>query len=375
MYKELVRPVLDHLDSETWHVLARNFLHFAESNPITLKLLERFFAHEGKRFSHEKLKITLGGIMLDNPLLVGAGWDKPGKAIKALYQLGFAGVEVGSVLEFPQEGNPKPRQFMLSPGVALNRLGFNSPGMEAVSKNLEKYSKTGITIGISLSKNKIIPNELAAQTHANLTKFLYPVASYFVVNVSSPNTPNLRQLQDKGPLTEIVKAVNSAMDEKGKRKPLFVKIAPELTDAETDDVIDVVLSNGLTGIIATNTTVNPDIKAYYGEWWRNEAGGVSGNDFRYREMSTKKIEHITKVTNLKNIEIVGVGGVNSPNSTLEKIAAGAKSVQIVTGIRGEGTTLPGRINKYLIRWMKKEGINSIEEIVGVGRKNLPKITS
>lgn len=351
------------MDSEAWHIRAREALHLAEINPITLKILEQF-TYKRERFIHEKLKVVLGGVEFDNPLVVGGGWDKAGRAVRGLWQLGFAGVEVGSVLAYPQSGNPKPRQFMLGPGVSLNRLGFNSPGVEVVAKNLSRYQDSKIPIGISIGKNKDVPDNKAAEVHATVAKRLYQEAVYFVINVSSPNTPGLRQLQDKGPLTEIVQAVNQTMDEMGERKPLFVKIAPELTNEAVNDVIGVVIDNGLTGIIATNTTVSPELKAKYGERWRNEAGGLSGDNPNFRRMATEKVAHIYKETN-GAIEIIGVGGVKDTKTALEKIKAGAKIVQVVTGIRGEGTTLPGRINRGLAEWMDRERVKNISEVVGV----------
>ena len=363
MFKEFIDPVLMRLDSETWHTRAREALHLAEANPFTLKLLEQF-AYRHHRFTNERLNVVLlGGVELDNPVVVGAGWDKAGRAVKALYTLGFSGVEVGTVVAYPQEGNPKPRQFMLAPGVTLNRLGFNSPGMEAVAHNLERYKESGIPIGISLGKNKEVPIEDAPQAHATVAERMYDYAAYFAINVSSPNTPGLRALQDKKPLTDIVQAVNETMDRMGGRKPLFVKIAPELSRGAVDDVIDVVLDYGLTGIIATNTTIDPDIKARYGERWRNEAGGLSGDDADFRRMATEKVAHIYRETKGR-IDIIGVGGVKDAQTALEKIKAGAKVVQVVAGIRGEGTALPGRINRGIVDYMEKEGIKNINELVG-----------
>lgn len=366
MYKKIVSPLLGKLDSERWHTRARDALHFAEATPFTLTLLE-LFADRHHRFTDERLRVHLGSIELDNPVIVGAGWDKVGRAVKALYTLGFASVEVGSVLAYPQEGNPKPRQFMLGPGVALNRLGFNSSGMKVVARNLEKYKGCGIPIGISLGKNKAVAAKDAPEAHAIVARTLYADAAYFAINVSSPNTPGLRELQDKRPLTDIVQAVQAAMTDMGGRKPLFVKIAPELTDEAVDDVIQVVLDNNLTGIIATNTTINQDIKAKYGEKWRDEAGGVSGDDADFRKMTTAKVAHIYRETR-GSIDIIGVGGVKDTQTALEKIKAGAKAVQVVTAIRGEGTTLPGRINRGIIDYMQKEGINNIDELVGIDVK-------
>lgn len=364
MYKQFIDPLLMRLDSEMWHTRAREALHLAEATPFTLKLLE-LFTDQHRRFTDERLRVVLGGIELENPVLVGAGWDKAGRAVKALYALGFSGVEVGTVVAKPQEGNPKPRQFMLAPGVTLNRLGFNSPGMEAVAHNLERYKGCAIPTGISLGKNKEIAAQDAPLAHAIVAERLYGFATYFAINVSSPNTPGLRALQDKKPLTDIVQAVNETMDSLGGKKPLFVKIAPELSPSAIDDVIEVVLDNGLTGIIASNTTISPDIKAKYGERWRNESGGVSGNDANYRRMATAQIAHIYRQTH-GSIDIIGVGGVQDAQTALEKIKAGAKAVQVVTAIRGEGTAVAGRINRGIADFMEKEGVRSVQEMVGVG---------
>ncbi len=362
MYKEVISPILDKLDSETWHRRAREALHWTEISPLSLKILEQF-TYRRKRFTDERLKVCLGGVEFDNPLVVGGGWDKVGRAVKGLWQLGFAGVEVGSILVYPQPGNPKPRQFMLGSGVSLNRLGFNSPGVEVVARNLRTYRNSSIPIGISIGKNKDVEAEDAPEAHAIVAKKLYHDAAYFVINVSSPNTPGLRELQDKGPLTDIVQAVNQVMGEMGGRKPLFVKIAPELTNEAVNDVIKVVMDNGLIGIIAANTTVSPELKAKYGERWRDEAGGLSGDDEDFRRMTTEKVAHIYRETNGK-VEIIGVGGVKDTATALGKIKAGARIVQAVTGIRGEGTTLPGRITRGLVKLMEQEGIKNINELVG-----------
>src|SRR5215469_15346532 len=366
MYKEIIDPVLMKLDSETWHTRAREALHLAEATTFTLKLLEQF-ADRHRRFIDARLSVVLGAVQFDNPVLVGAGWDKAGRAVKALYTLGFSGIEVGTVVVYPQEGNPKPRQFMLAPGVTLNRLGFNSPGMEAVAHNLERYKGSGIPTGISLGKNKEVPAEDAPQAHAKVAERMFEYAAYFAINVSSPNTPGLRALQDRKPLTDIVQAVNDTMGRMGGRKPLFVKIDPELSLGAIDDVIEVVLDNGLTGIIATNTTVNPDMKAKYGEHWRDEAGGLSGDDPDFRRMATEKVAHIYQQTKGK-IDIIGVGGVKDVQTALEKIKAGAKVVQVVTGLRGEGTALASRINRGIVDFMEKEGVRSVQELVGVDAK-------
>ena len=354
-------PILDRLDSETWHDRARAVLHLSEISPYTLKILE-LFADRGKRFKDERLKVIVGGIEFENPVMVGAGWDKTGQAVEALYHLGFSGVEVGTITKYSQPGNDKPRQFVLSPGIILNRLGFNSPGMETVAGNLEKYRRSGIPVGISIGKNKDMPAGLAPGAYASVAKRLYEYTSYFAINVSSPNTPGLRDLQDKKPLTDIVQAVTGVMKEMGEVKPVFIKIDPDLSIGAVNDVIRVVIDNNLTGIIAVNTTISPAIKSKYGSRWVGEEGGLSGDDPDYRRMATERIAHIYKETAGK-IEIIGVGGVKDASTAWEKIKAGAKVIQVVTAIRSEGPSVAGKINRGLISRMDAEGIENINEVV------------
>jgi dihydroorotate dehydrogenase len=270
-------------------------------------------------------------------------------------------------MQFPQDGNPKPRHFWIAPGVPLNRYGFNSPGMEVTAGNLEKYKNLNIPIGINIGKNKIIPDEEAPKTYAAVAERLYEYGSYFVINVSSPNTPGLRKLQDKEPLIKIVKAVVESLNSKGGNKPIFVKIAPDMTFEAVDDVIDVVLENKLTGIIATNTTMNADIKLKYGENWKNEMGGVSGDDEDFRKMSTDIIKHIYKTAG-KKLTIIGVGGIKDTATALEKIKAGATAIQIVAALDIEGPELPGKINRGIVNFLEKEGIASIKDLIGTDVK-------
>lgn len=364
MYKEIIQPILSKFDSETFHDLARESLHFAELSPLTLRVLE-LFADKHKRFQDNRLKTTLGGLKLENPLIVGAGWDKKGRAVLGLWHLGFASVEVGSVLEYGQPGSSRPRLFMVSRGVAINWLGFNSPGMDVVAKNLDKYKNTNIPIGISLGLNKDVEHDDAPKAYGTVARRMYEYAGYFAINVSSPNTPGLRKLQDKEHTVHIIEAVNSAMDEYGHRKPLFVKIAPDLSYQAIDEVLQVALDHNITGIIASNTTINPELKGKYGPKWKNSPGGLSGDDEEYRKITTEIISHIYKQAGDK-LDIIGVGGINSAESALEKIRAGAKALQLVTAIRGEGTAVAGKINRGIVDYMEREGLSSLKEIVGIG---------
>ena len=367
MYKEIIQPILNKCDSETFHDLARESLHLAELTPITLKLLE-FFADKHSRFVDKRLNVNLGGLELENPLIVGAGWDKKGRAVLGLWHLGFASVEVGSVLEYGQPGNAKPRLFMVSSGVAINWLAFNSPGMDIVSKNLDKYQNSNIPIGISLGLNKDVEHSDAPRAYGTVAQRMYDYAGYFAINVSSPNTPGLRKLQDKEHTVHIIKSVNEAMDICGGRKPLFVKIAPDLSYQAIDELLEVAIQHKVTGIIASNTTINPDLKGKYGARWKNSPGGLSGDDQDYRRITTEIISHIYKQAGDK-LDIIGVGGINNAESALEKIKGGAKALQLVTAIRGEGPAVAGKINRGIADYLDREGITSIKEIVGIDSKS------
>lgn len=363
MYKEIIQPILNRCDSETFHELARESLHLAELSPVTLKILE-LFNDKHSRFEDSRLKTTIGGLELENPLIVGAGWDKKGRAVLGLWQLGFASVEVGSVLEYGQPGNPKPRLHMVSSGVAINWLGFNSPGMDIVAKNLERYKKTNIPVGISLGLNKEVEHKDAPKAYSTVTNRMYEYAGYFAINVSSPNTPGLRKLQDKEYIVHLIEAVNQSMDDSGRRKPLFVKIAPDLTFEAIDELLQVLVDNSVSGIIASNTSNNTDLKGKYGNKWRNSPGGLSGSDKDYQKMTTDIITHIYKQAGDK-LDIIGVGGVHNANSAIEKIKAGAKALQLVTAIRGEGPGVAGKINRGIVEYMEREGIGSINDMIGV----------
>jgi dihydroorotate dehydrogenase len=363
-YKKVVVPVLDRLDSETMHKVALESLHLAESTALTRWAI-KYLGAGGSRIEDARLKTVVGGVSLDNPTVVAAGWDKPAKSVRGLFELGFGGIEIGSVLEFAQPGNPKPRQFVVAPGVAINALGFNSPGMEVVAANLMSYRGLGIPIGVNIGKNKEVAEQDAARAYAVVASRLYDDATYFVVNVSSPNTPGLRKLQDRSLLLEIIAAVKEAILSQGEMKPTFVKIAPDLTNDAVDDVIDVVVSQHLAGIIATNTTNSEELKASYGEKWRRQPGGLSGDDPIYRQMSTEKIAHIYRTTKGK-VEVMGVGGVKDGKTALEKIQAGAKAVQVMTAFRGEGPGVARKICLELLREMERLGVCSIAELVGTG---------
>jgi dihydroorotate dehydrogenase len=363
MLEKFILPIIEQLDAETEHLAMRDLLSLLEVSPIGDNLLAHL-TYQEERFSDKRLHVTIGGVTFENPLIVGAGWDKVGCAVGALWQLGFAGVEVGSILARAYAGNLKPRHFILAPGVPLNRYGFNTVGMEAVAQNLERYRERRIPIGINVGKNGEISEQEAPEAYALVVRRLYRDGAYYVINVSSPGTPGLRALQGKEPLSRIVQSVNKAMEEMGGRRPLFVKIAPDLSYEAIDDVIQIVVEHGLTGIIATNTTNNPEVKAKYGGHWRDEMGGLSGDDTDFRCMSTDSIRHIYKVAG-RQLTIIGAGGIKDVDTALEKIRAGATAVQIVAALDAEGPLLPGKITRGIAEYLERENIQGIDELVGV----------
>ncbi len=363
IYKTFVRPFLDLLDSETWHGNVKELMHLCEFSGLTLKLLE-FISNGGSRVREKRLEVTVAGVRFENPLIVGAGWDKTARSIRALHSLGFAAVEVGSVVERPQSGNPKPRQFMVTPEVCVNSLGLNSPGMDAVFRNLLWYGRLDMPVAINLGINSDVAHEDAPRAYAAVAKKFREKAAYFAVNVSSPNTPGLRRLQDRGRLETIISAVKESLaDSSGVGRPLFVKISPDLSTGAIDDVVSVVIDSKIAGIIATNTSDSEALKKKYGGKWRDIPGGMSGNDFEYRELCTSVISHIYRTTG-GQVEIIGVGGVCDAASAIEKLKAGAKAVQIVTGLRGEGLSVANSINRGLLRFMDETGIKNVSEITG-----------
>jgi dihydroorotate dehydrogenase len=369
MYKELILPVLGKIDSETAHDFARRTLHLTETTPGGLSVLERSVNHGKERFFDPKLNVYINGINFDNPVMVGAGWDKEGKCVKALFALGFSAVETGTFTPYPQDGNPKPRQFAIAPGVVINRCGFNNPGADQGGKNLEKYLGSGIPIGINLGINKDTLQSEIPQKYAEVAGKLERFASYLIINVSSPNTPNLRDFQNKEPLMEIVCAVKEKLESLESNKPVFIKIAPELNNQEILDIIDIVLEKRLAGIIACNTSTKPQLKGAYASKWVFEKGGLSGDDDDYRWMTTKKIAFIRKEAG-DQLTIIGVGGVKDSKTALQKIRAGASLIQLVTAIRGEGLFVARNINRGLIKWMDENGVKSLSEIVGLDAQQI-----
>ncbi len=289
----------------------------------------------------EKLRRTFFGLNFKNPVGLAAGFDKNAVLYDELSAFGFGFVEIGTVTPKPQVGNPKPRLFRLQKDQALiNRMGFNNDGVEVIAKRLKKR-KTQIIIGGNIGKNKTTPNEQAVDDYLICFEKLFEVVDYFVVNVSSPNTPNLRALQDKKPLTHILQSLQNENNKKEKTKPILLKIAPDLTDSQLLDIIDIVNETKIAGVIATNTTLSREGLLSDS---KKETGGLSGKPLTNR--ATEVIKFLSEKSN-NAFPIIGVGGIHSPNDAQEKLEAGADLIQLFTGFIYQGPGLVNKINSSL----------------------------
>lgn len=342
--------------------MAEAALEHMGGNPIGQRILVAYSTHFEDRIEDPALATTVAGINFENPVLVGAGWDKKGRAVHGLHALGFGGVEIGTVLPYEQPGNPQPRLWTIDKkhNVGLNRLGFNSLGMDAVEEYLQAAGPLPCPIGLNVGRNKDTPNEKAAEAHAQVIERLAGYASYVVLGISSPNTPNLRGLQDKEPLRELILAAKEATP---KCLPLFIKIDSERSRHELQDMIEVGVETGLNGFVATNTYMGSNLKAKYGKRWANEAGGLSGSDPEYRARTTRVVKTIYEEAG-DELDIIGVGGVDSAKAAIEKLEAGASAVQVVTAIRASKGRVAAQINRDLLRQMQEDGVSNVKEYIG-----------
>lgn len=349
VYKKLLKPLLFLLSPESAHRLTVFLLKLILAIPLVNWLFKRQY-----RYQNPALERQLMGLQFPNPVGLAAGFDKDGKYFKAMSSLGFGFVEVGTVTPKPQKGNPKPRLFRLPGDEALiNRMGFNNDGVEALKKHLEKARKHQLIIGGNIGKNKVTPNEQATDDYLYCFESLFPYVDYFVVNVSSPNTPNLRALQDKEPLTQLLTTLQEKNKSKSQPKPILLKIAPDLSKEQLDDILEIVAATKIDGLIATNTTINRDnltTPATVVE--KIGPGGLSGQPLQ--QSSTEIIRYLHKKSN-GEILIIGVGGIASPQDAIEKLEAGAALVQVYSGLIYEGPGLVKRINQALVGDSKQRG--------------------
>ncbi|MBT3417301.1 MAG: quinone-dependent dihydroorotate dehydrogenase [Flavobacteriales bacterium] len=295
----------------------------------------------------KKLKREVFGIKFPNPVGLAAGFDKDARLIDELSCFGFGFIEIGTLTPKPQDGNPKPRLFRLKEDSGIiNRMGFNNSGVEDAIIRLRKR-KSNTLIGGNIGKNKLTPNENATDDYVISFNSLFPYVDYFVVNVSSPNTPGLRDLQEKEPLTNLLSSLQEINNNKDKRKPILLKIAPDLTNKQLDDIIQIVQDTKIDGVVATNTTIDrSNLKTDKTKLEVIGNGGLSGKPVK--ERSTEVIRYLSEKSN-KAFPIIGVGGIQSPEDAIKKLDAGASLVQIYTGFIYEGPGLVKRINKAILK--------------------------
>ncbi|XP_015174191.1 PREDICTED: dihydroorotate dehydrogenase (quinone), mitochondrial [Polistes dominula] len=348
-YKEIAIPLVQRIDPEIAHNLA-------------VKALKWGFVPKEKFNDPVSLRTSIWEIVFKNPLGMAAGFDKQGEAIEGLHKIGFSFVEIGSITPEPQSGNPKPRVFrLLEDNAIINRYGFNSDGHDKVWERIKKLRDNkdfvGI-IGINLGKNK--DSESAEQDYINGIKKFADVADYFVINISSPNTPGLRLLQSKEKLENLLIKINETRQTIGSKQPLLLKLAPDLSEVDRQDIADIVLrsKSKVDGLILCNTTIS---RINLINENRKESGGLSGAPLT--DISTQIISDMYKRTNGK-IPIIGVGGVFSGEDAYHKIRAGASLIQLYTSYIYNGPPIVGKIKKELNDILKRDGFSSISEAVG-----------
>ncbi len=350
MYKIFIRPIFFSFDPEKIHYFTFSLIRFFHK--IGFGSIFRSIY----KIENPKLERELFGLKFSNPVGLAAGFDKDAKLYKELSNFGFGFIEIGTVTPKPQAGNDKPRLFRLKEDSAIiNRMGFNNGGVEEAVERLKENSSTAlgeakhVLIGGNIGKNKITPNEEAVNDYIICFEALFEYVDYFVVNVSSPNTPNLRALQEKKPLTDLLQTLQDRNNERSvraesrTRKPILLKIAPDLTDEQLLDIIEIVATTKIDGVIATNTTISREGISSEN---KKEMGGLSGKPLNKR--ATEVIRFLSEKSN-NAFPIIGVGGIHSAEDALEKLDAGASLVQLYTGFIYEGPNLVKEINKAILK--------------------------
>ncbi len=339
MYKTILKPILFLFQPEQAHSIIFSVLKLIQNLRLGF-LLSMFYSYKNK-----DLETEVFGIKFPNKVGLAAGLDKDAEVYDALGKIGFGFVEIGTVTPKGQPGNPKPRAFRLPKDAGLiNRMGFNNQGVEACVKRLKK-KQTDIIIGGNIGKNKVTPNENAISDYEYSFNALFDYVDYFVINVSSPNTPNLRALQDKEPLMALLNHLMNLNKKKSAPKPILLKIAPDLSNEQLDDIIHIVKETQIAGVVATNTTIERNHLTYDDDYIASLGnGGLSGKPLKQR--STEVINYL-HTQSRGAFPIIGVGGIHSPEDAKEKLDAGASLVQIYTGFIYEGPSLVKRINQYL----------------------------
>lgn len=337
MYQFFVKPILFLFDPEKVHHFTFSLVRTLSKIPFMKNIFSGMYSVNDKR-----LERTVFGLTFKNPVGLAAGFDKDAKLYNELSNFGFGFIEIGTLTPKPQIGNPKKRLFRLKQDEAIiNRMGFNNGGVHEAVTRLKKNK--GVLIGGNIGKNKVTPNESAVEDYKICFEALFPHVDYFVVNVSSPNTPNLRALQDKEPLTKLLTTLQTMNNKKDAPKPILLKIAPDLTNEQLEDIIEIIAETKIAGVIATNTTISRE--GLQSEA-KGEMGGLSGKPLTNR--STEVIRFLAEKSN-KAFPIIGVGGIHSAEDALEKLEAGADLIQLYTGFIYQGPKLIKNINKRILQ--------------------------
>jgi dihydroorotate dehydrogenase len=359
-YRSLIRPVLFTQDSEKIHDRTLKALACASRHRLLTSVAAAVYRAP-------ELPVELLGLKFPNPVGLAAGMDKLARAVPIWPALGFGFSELGGVTWHPQAGNPTPRIFRgIQSQSLVNSMGFNNPGAVAMAATLGKWKQAGLwpshPVGVNLGKSKITPLAEAAADYANSFRVLRPHADFFVVNVSSPNTPNLRQLQDKSALDEILAALQDVQKTPGPSRPILIKVAPDLSFEALDEILELTAPRQVAGIIATNTTItrpetsDPELRRVYAA-----PGGLSGRPLRAR--STEVVRHLYRQTR-GTLPIIGVGGIFTPADAWEKITAGASLVQIYTGLIYQGPAINQEIVTGLLRLLRQNNFATLPQAVG-----------
>lgn len=341
LYRYILKPILFCFDAESAHSFTTRSLGLVLKIPVISFLFKSIY-----RFEDERLSKKIWNLEFSNPVGLAAGFDKDGKYYRNMSSLGFGFIEIGTVTPLAQQGNPKKRLFRLPKDKALiNRMGFNNEGVDKMIERLQRRKKSSLIIGGNIGKNKLTPNEDAIRDYEISFRKLYNHVDYFVINVSSPNTPGLRELQDKEPLTKLIRHLLDIRDKQEYWKPVLLKIAPDLTIEQLEDIIDIIKTEKLDGIIATNTTISRENLESSSEELENiGAGGLSGTPLKNR--SCEIVRFIR--SQLADIVIIGVGGIATPEDALKMLQSGADLIQVYTGLVYQGPGFIKKIKKSLL---------------------------
>lgn len=351
----LLKPLLFRLDAEVAHDLVTRLLAYSNRLPQVQRLLHSLLA-----FQHPMLNTTLAGMAFANPVGLAAGFDKRGVLVRSMAMLGFGHIEVGTVTPRPQPGNPRPRMFRLPEDQALiNRLGFNSPGMLVVARELRKERTASIILGINIGKNRDTPLEQAGDDYVAAFLALAPLAQYVTINISSPNTPGLRMLQERQALTNLLAELQYYNQQLPQPRPLLLKISPDETPTQIEMIVATAQAHNMAGLIVGNTTVQ---RQGLQSAAQSETGGLSGRPLQ--RQATALIAHAYR-SSAGHLPIIGVGGVASATAAYAHLCAGASLVQLYTGLVYAGPQIVTKINQGLVQLLRRDGFSQLKEAIGV----------